>query len=143
MAAFRRDPATGALTFIETVVNDTLGITGMAVPQGLEMSADGQYLYVASRSDFNTSDLGGIAVFSRHATTGELTFVERLLEGVRHLAISPDGKHLNAAAAGLAAYARNEGSGQLTYIDTVFPGGPPQPCDRPSPDWPYRRTGLR
>lgn len=123
VAAFSRDPASNTLTLIGTSVNGAAGVAGMAVPRGLAASPDGQHLYVASLSNPDTGDQGGIAFFARDSTTGELTFVERLLEDAQYLETSPDGRYLYASSDGVTVYSRNEASGELTFVQSVFPGG--------------------
>lgn len=123
VAIFSRDPASGTPSFLGTVVDGAGGVDGLAVPRGLAESPDGQYLYVASLSNPDTGDQGGTALFSRDPATGALTFVERLLEDVEYLAVSPDGRHLYAAAAGITVYTRDEASGELSFVQTEFPGG--------------------
>ncbi len=78
IAAFSRDPATGALTF--------LGIVGgLGEPTDVALSPGGHSLYVSLRGD------AAIARFSRNPTTGDLSF-EGCLTGKRSAAPPTGGR---------------------------------------------------
>lgn len=47
MAVFNRDTTTGELTFVETVVDGSNGVSGMISPYGVEVSPDSSHLYVS------------------------------------------------------------------------------------------------
>ena len=123
MAVFSRDPGTGALTFaqvlerdVDGIANDLLGVHVVVV------SPDNQHVYVAARRN------ASVSVFGRNPDTGVLTFVERLqtrvgdspvnnLNGVRSLAISPDGQHVYVATSDmLLGLSRDPQAGTLTLI---------------------------
>jgi DNA-binding beta-propeller fold protein YncE len=123
MAVFSRDPGTGALTFaqvlergVDGLANDLLGVHVVVV------SPDNQHVYVAARRN------DSVTVFGRDPDTGALTFVERLqtrvgdgpvnnLNGVRSLAISPDGQHIYVATTDmLLGLSRDPQAGTLTLI---------------------------
>ena len=100
LAAFARDAATSALSFLEVETQAAGGVSGLDGPSEVVVSPDGKHVYVASE----VSD--SIAVFARDATTGLLSFVEAEangvagvsgLDGARTLALSPDGAYLYAA----------------------------------------------
>ncbi len=101
VATFARDPATGALTFVARVKEGEGGVSGVRGPYALALSPDGASLYVASFDD------DAVAAFARDPATGALTFLGRVtdgengaegLDGVRALAVAPDGAHVYAAA---------------------------------------------
>ncbi len=116
----------GFLTFVEaeslTLVESLYGVSGVAV------SPDGAHLYATGQFD------DAIAVFSRDATTGALTYVEVLhdgdvqglltidgLDGAESVVVSPDGAHVYVAGfndGAVAVFARNPSTGQLTYMET-------------------------
>lgn len=123
VAIFTYDDETGALAFQENVAQNEGVIVGLAMPLGLEISPDGDHLYVASLSNPDTSEQGGLLLFTRDQTTGTLTFVERLFEDVQHLGISNDGEYLYASGGGVTLYDRNAVTGELGFQGTVFPGG--------------------
>lgn len=103
VAVFARNPATGALTFLERQEDGVNGVRSLDRPLGVSVSPDGGYVYVAASSG------RAVLVFIRNRTTGRLTFLDRArdgllgvqgLVGVEGLAPSPDGAQLYAAARG-------------------------------------------
>jgi len=128
VAVFRRDPATGDLTFVERHKNGEGGVDGLDDARAVALSPDGLYVYVAAaRSD-------AVAVFSRNPTTGALAYVERQKDGVdgvnglngaTALALSPDGSSLYVAGQtddALAVFQRDVSSGALTFVEEVKKG---------------------
>jgi 6-phosphogluconolactonase (cycloisomerase 2 family) len=119
VAAFVRDPATGALTFLEAQKEGTAGVEGLRYARAIAISPDGEYLYAAGQ----LSD--AIAVFKRNGLTGWLTFVEVQRQGTRGvdgiagplaLTVSSDGANLYAASGDQSAvtvFARNKATGRL------------------------------
>jgi hypothetical protein len=96
----------------------------------LVVSPDDEHVYVVGGTD------DAIAVFSRNTTTGELTFVEALFQGVggvdglaaaHDVAISPDGLFVYTAGTGvgdIGIFSRNTSTGELTFVDAfTAPGG--------------------
>lgn len=76
------------------------GVDGLNGAQSVTVSPAGKYVYTAS--DYHSA----VAVFTRNSSTGALTFVKMLKDGVgeidglldaRSVTVSPDGKHLYAA----------------------------------------------
>jgi len=102
IAVFRRDPSTGALTFVERkrdAVDDVAN--GLDGASAVTVSPDSLWVYACGYDD------DAIVVFARDPATGALTFVElqmnnvfgvQGLNGVRAVTVSPDGTHLYAAA---------------------------------------------
>jgi len=90
---FRRDAATGALHIAAT---NRVGVSEGAqdtAPTALAMTGDGRMLFVARAGD------DSVSVFSRHPATGELTLLERVVDGsagvdgltgAHAVAVSPD-----------------------------------------------------
>jgi 6-phosphogluconolactonase (cycloisomerase 2 family) len=76
LAIFNRNSETGALDFSELVKNGVDGVDGLAFPNSLTMSPDGNSLYAAGRDD------DAVAVFSRNSESGFLLFVEVHRDGV-------------------------------------------------------------
>ena len=123
VAAFARDAATGALTFIETQTDGLQDVDGLEGPSAMVASPDGKHLYVT------TFEASVVVVFSRNAETGVLTFVEAErvdqagadgLLGASSVAISPDGKHLYAASlwnGTIAVFTRDSTTGALDVVD--------------------------
>jgi len=129
IAVFARDNSTGLLTFSAPIYQDGVGgVDGLASVAALRLSGDGAHLYAASPSD------NAVALFSRNAGTGALTFVSStvrntgagiLLGGARALALSPSGSHVYVAAASddaIVAFARNAGTGALTLVESAVDG---------------------
>jgi hypothetical protein len=109
---------TGLLTFVEAKVDGVAGVDGLLGAGDVEISPDGAHVYVAGTSEAE------VAVFSRDAGTGALTFVAAtpVVASPYDLALSPDGRHLYlspSAGGAYGAYARDSASGQLTHVNTV------------------------
>lgn len=133
VAVYARNATTGSLTAVEVERSGSGGVTNMASPFALALSPDGNHLYVAAPGG------NGLFLFSRNPTTGQLTFVEKKVDGsggvdglagVRGVVVSPDGAHVYAAGTGenkLAIFARNTNSassdfGKLTYLGVLVDG---------------------
>ena len=102
VAVFRRDAATGGLTFVERQRDGEDGGDGLNRARGVTVSPDGAHVYVTSAGD------NAVAVFARSAATGRLTFVEAELDGrggvsglagAYGVAVSPDGAQVYVASA--------------------------------------------
>jgi 6-phosphogluconolactonase (cycloisomerase 2 family) len=123
VAVFSRNATTGALTFVEMKQDGQGGVDGLGGARSATVSPDGSHLYVASQGD------RAVAVFSRNATSGALTFVEMQKDGVGgvdglngaiSVTVSPDGKHLYIASISddaVAVFSRNATSGALTFVE--------------------------
>jgi len=97
---FDRNPATGELTF-DSVVEDGVGLDGLAGVEALAITADGQSLFAVGSID------DALVAFARNPTTGALTFEDVEMEGLAmvsgldrpvDVAVSPDGQHVYTAA---------------------------------------------
>jgi 6-phosphogluconolactonase (cycloisomerase 2 family) len=116
------------LAEVEVERDGVAGIDGLALPRWSAISPDGAHLYAAAESD------SAVAVFSRNATTGALTFVEQQkdgvggvdgLEGGLEVTVSPDGAHIYAVGltdSGLAVFSRNTITGALTLVQVLKDG---------------------
>ena len=123
IAAFSRNPGTGALTFVEFEKDGQNGVDGLAGANGLVTSPDGAHVYVAARLD------NAVATFSRNPATGALAFVERDkdgvggvdgLDGANGVAVSPDGSHVyvtGSADNAVATFSRDPATGALTFVE--------------------------
>lgn len=116
-----------ALAFVESKTDGQGGVSGLAGAFSVAVSPDGTSVYVGGQGD------NAVAVFTRNATSGALTFVEQQVEGVGGVTgidnvvaetVSPDGKHVYAVgiSGGLAVFARNLGTGALTFVEAHFDG---------------------
>jgi len=130
VTVFSRDAGTGALTFVQAIFDLNTGgaFDGLGGAMSVVVSSDGLHVYVGARSD------DAIVAFSRNAMTGVLTLIAVYfnntagitgLDAPESIVLSPDGKHLYAAAEAsqaVAAFSRNAGTGALTFIDAYFDG---------------------
>ena len=143
VAVFARNATTGALTQLSgtagCVSEDGTGGTcadgkGLSRVRSIALSRDGRHVYVASE----LSD--AVAVFSRNATTGELTQLSGVagcvsedgtggacadgkgLNGAISVAVSRDGRHVYVASElsdGVAVFSRNATTGELTQLSDI------------------------
>ena len=122
LVAFRRDPGTGTLTFIDVQEDRVAGVDGLSGAFSVALSPDGKNVYVAR------------AVFSRDLSTGFLTFVEAHkesidgvegLDGPYDVAVSPDGASVyvvDSESDALAVFARHPDTGALTFVEAIVNG---------------------
>lgn len=118
IVVFSRNAATGRLTLVEQQQDGVNGVDGLDGAIAVIVSPDGKHVYAAGAQD------NAVAVFSRNATTGALTFVERIedasnLAAVYAVAISPDGQNVYAGSlAGdkVVVFSRNATNGRLSWI---------------------------
>lgn len=129
----------GLPLFVQKLANGDMDgalnlVSGLGGASSVEVSPDGMHVYVTGETD------NSIAVFSRDSNTGELTFVEKLVDGgidsmsniVQNLSapvsvsISPEGTTVYVAASGSNAvtlFSRDFFSGALTFLETLADGG--------------------
>jgi len=130
VAAFSRDPGTGALSFVEFEKEGVDNVDGIAIPVGVAVSPDGLSVYVTGGGAQDNA----VATFSRVAPTGELDWVGVIKDGdpgvdglasPQEVVVSPDGDHVYVASLsddGVSAFARDPGNGTLTFIDVYKDG---------------------
>jgi cysteine-rich repeat protein len=128
ITVFRRDPASGRLTFVDVEPDDVGGVLGIDRIQAVALSPDGANVYAASDRD------DALAVFARDPASGELTFLEDHedgslgvdgLDAAKSVVVSPDGVHLYVAARlddAIAIFARHPATGRLTFLGLVRDG---------------------
>lgn len=131
---FDRDPASGELSFVETLTSGTPAadgqgtIVGLGRANGLTLAPGGQHLYVASPTE------DAIAIFAR-ANDGRLVFLDAVIDGMggtngidqaEDIAISPDGRHAVVASRTLVAgtdwltlFHRDPVSGGLSFAHAL------------------------
>lgn len=128
LVVFKRDLATGMLTFVETHANNSNGVSGMAAPVSVSVSPDGAHVYVAALDDH------AITLFARNLSGDGLTFVESYKNGVGNISalqqpmsivVSPDGAQLYIAAAqsgAVVTFARDAATGKLQWQQALLDG---------------------
>jgi len=128
IAVFDRDPATGELSFISRSKNGEGGIDGLNGARSLDVSPDGEFLYVVSMFD------DALVTFSRNIATGSLTFLGRVkdgetgvdgLDGARSICISPDGLNLYVAGwddNAVALFSRDTATGAASFLGRLKHG---------------------
>ena len=128
LAVFRRDVATGQLTFVQVLKDGVSGVDGLSGAHSVTVSPDGSHVYAAGYPD------NALAVFRRDAATGQLTFLQVLkdgvngvdgLDGANSVNVSPDGSHVYATGYyddALAVFHRDVATGQLTFVQMLKDG---------------------
>jgi DNA-binding beta-propeller fold protein YncE len=123
VAVFSRDPATGALTFVEQQKDGVGGVDGLGGAAYVAPSPDGRSVYVTGLDD------DAVAVFSREPATGALTFVEQQKDGVGGVdgllgafgvASSPDARNVYVVGFdddAVAVFSRDPATGGLTFVE--------------------------
>jgi 6-phosphogluconolactonase (cycloisomerase 2 family) len=131
LVAADRDPETGKTSVRQIVKDEADDVHGLAGAMGVVVSPTGRFVYVAS-GRFQGDD--AVSVFQFTAER-RLILVQEFLngkgefqgfEGGNHLAISPDGLNVYAAATRsgtVACFRRHPTSGRLTYLETIPDGG--------------------
>ena len=122
LRVFSRNTTTGALTALQTILENSAGIDSLLFARSIAVSPDSNFVYVAASTD------NAITVFSR-GSNGFLTKVQVLrdgdpgftnLQGVTSIEISPDGKRLYAAGEldfTLNVFNRDLSTGRLTLLE--------------------------
>lgn len=125
IAVFERNITAGTLKFVDAHFNGDNGIEGLEGPNTIAISPDGEYLYVPTRLSH------GLVVFKRNSTTGVLTFIEFITNGIKDLygltgpggiAISLDGQHVylcSQTGGALVVFSRDSSTGFLTFIELL------------------------
>jgi 6-phosphogluconolactonase (cycloisomerase 2 family) len=123
VVVFSRHGATGALTFVEVQQDGMGGVDGLDAASAVAVSPDGSHVYVAGYLD------DAVAMFSRDAGTGALTFVEVQqdgmggvdgLDGARSVALDPDGDYVYVTGSddhAVAVFSRDRATGALIYVE--------------------------
>ena len=103
VTVFDRSPSTGALTFLETLVDGVGSVEGLAGASSVAVSFDGEWVYATGEND------DAIVVFDRNPATGALTFEQSKVDGVggtdglavpRSVVVSPDDLNVYVAGSG-------------------------------------------
>jgi len=128
LAVFQRDATSGALTFVEVHQDGFSGVDGLDGAWSVTLSSDDSHVYATGFED------DALAVFQRDQTTGTLTFVEVVrdgvngvdgLDGTRSVRVSADGLHVYASGFyddALAVFQRDQTTGSLTFVEVLRDG---------------------
>jgi len=128
VVVFSRDQQTGALTYVETIRDDSNGVDGLDFAREVAISPDNQHVYVLGGGD------DAVTVFRRDVTSGRLNFIEVHkdnqngvdgLDFANSIAISPDGNFLYIGGRndnGIAVFQRDAASGELSFVEFVKDG---------------------
>lgn len=123
LVVFNRDEVTGELTFVEKIKDNIAGVDGLNGARFVTVSDDGNFVYVAAYYD------DAISVFQRNATTGELSYIQLVKDGVNGVdglngansfAISADGNFAYAtgyADDAIVSFSRDPADGTLVFIE--------------------------
>ncbi|MEO7794488.1 MAG: beta-propeller fold lactonase family protein [Thermoanaerobaculia bacterium] len=128
VTVFDRNPATGALTFVETQIDGAGSVTGLAGASAVAVSFDGEWVYATGENG------DAVAVFDRNPATGQLNFAQSKVDGVggvdglavpRSVVVSPDDLNVYVAGSGdsaIAVFSRDIVLGTLTFVQAVRDG---------------------
>lgn len=120
-----------------TLNNAATTIDGLTWAGALAMSPDGRYVYATSGRDSTSGD-DAIAVFSRDANDGTLTYIQLIdkvddsipgLDDPNNLTVTPDGRHVYVTsnnttnADTVVIFSRDADTGMLTHVATLTNGG--------------------
>lgn len=121
VAAFTRNPVTGALTFVAFYQDDQGGVDGLDGASSVAVAPDGNHVYATGAIE------NALVIFSRDDATGALTYLETLrdgidgsdgLEGATGVAVSFDNRFLYVCGYfedSLTVYDRDPLSGALAF----------------------------
>ena len=93
VAVFSRNISTGKLTFVERLKDGEGSVDGLSGAAAVTVSPDGKHVYALGTYE------DAMAIFSRDAATGRLTFQNVLfdvsgIKGANAVAVSSDGRHV-------------------------------------------------
>ncbi len=118
VSVFSRDSNEGRLTFIEHHKQGQNNVSGLRGAFALSLSPDTQHLYVAGFLS------NAIAIFSRNASDGRLSFVQEMVGDTRNalnrvngLSLDTQGKNLYATSDdGVGVFSRDSQTGLLNFV---------------------------
>ncbi len=133
---FARDLETGTLSFAGDLDSSDFGSNVLDGARTIAISPDGAFVYIGSMFAGTSPSVGGsLSAFRRDLNTGALTFIGALydtdvgidgLQGVRTVAMSPDGKNLYVSAfdgnGKISVFSRNATTGMLGFLGVYEEG---------------------
>lgn len=133
LCVFQRDPASGALTWVQELRDGDQGLDGLSYTRGVAASPDGLSLYATGWND------DALVAFSVEAGTCLLTFQEihnaatgdTFLDGAYGVEVADDGSAVWAAAElddAVSSFIRNPSTGLLTRVAAVSEADLHQPA---------------
>lgn len=124
VAVFMIDPVSGLLSFEQVLKDDTAaGMSdGLQNARFLDISADGENVYVASYNEFAAS------AFTRNLGDGTLTFLNKeagplsvgAFTSLNEVAVSPDGNNVYTVSNSYTSVLARGPTGALTYLDSYL-----------------------
>ena len=129
LVTFRRNPATGGLTYLDALFDQVDGVDGLDGVFGnhaVALSPDGANVYVAA------SNSDSVAVFDRDPVTGLLSFSQVIrqeggddpdLDGAWGVTVSHDGAHVYVAAylaQAIVVFDRDAMTGTLSFVEIEY-----------------------
>ena len=125
--------AADGLHVVQKLTSGSNGVAGLQGAAFVQVSGDGRFVYTAAVP--GNANNSAIALFRRDADTGELSFVERIqdglgtfqphsnvIRGVHRLHLTADGRHLYAVSTvsqSLARFEVDAASGVLRFVDVL------------------------
>jgi 6-phosphogluconolactonase (cycloisomerase 2 family) len=128
VVVFSRNTTSGALSFVEELVDGEGNVEGLSMATSVLVSPDGGHVYVTAGMD------DAVSVFARDADTGKLSFVETLEDGQNGIVgmddasgavCSPDGSQVYVTASrsnAVSMFERNTETGVLAQVETEWNG---------------------
>ncbi|HET9049418.1 MAG TPA: beta-propeller fold lactonase family protein [Chiayiivirga sp.] len=122
------------LRFVQKLTSGQDAVTGLRGASSVAVSPDGRFVYVGAVPASNVNE-SAIALFKRDADSGELTFVERIqdglgtfasqsnvIRGIKQLHVTADGRNLYTLATtsqAVAQFSIDASTGKLSYRDVL------------------------
>lgn len=119
---------TGQMSFVQMIQDGVGGVDGLDYARALQVSPVGSHVYASGYND------DSLAVFSRDASTSQLSFVQQLkdglgavdgLNGAAPVALDPTGAHVYVGSQvdlAVAVFSHNATTGVLTFVHYVKDG---------------------
>ncbi len=124
-SVYRRDVVTGQLSPLQRIDQNIGGTDQLYTSHAVEVSPEGEHLYVAAREPARGIGDAGISLFRRNQSEGRITFAAfDTLTDIGGMLLSPDGRHLyvqSSASNAIQVFARDAQTGVLQMAQTAQP----------------------